>query len=235
MKAFQTKFTLVELLVTIAVIGILGALLLPALQSSLKKARLVPCKNNMRHLHFALFSYAGDNQEFFPVEFPSGLPGIFKHSIMKPYGVRLYANDNDFRKDFTNICPMNKKWPCQGTYGYSAGAEGGVCGFAGSPLPAIPGNSGGGAIWTPMSLKSVTNPATLLFLCQVPTNRAGDIAHGNFYYYNDAKTLVSSMKGEGGTRDTSLHGMQRFPAINVSGAALTLPAFQRFNKDWSPK
>lgn len=53
----KTAFTLVELLVVIAIIGILVAMLLPAIQSARESARQTDCKNRMRQFGMALQMY----------------------------------------------------------------------------------------------------------------------------------------------------------------------------------
>lgn len=59
-------FTLIELLVVVAVIGILAAILLPALGRAQQAARATRCKSNLKQIAELLTTYTGDYEGWFP-------------------------------------------------------------------------------------------------------------------------------------------------------------------------
>jgi prepilin-type N-terminal cleavage/methylation domain-containing protein/prepilin-type processing-associated H-X9-DG protein len=62
----KLKFSLIELLVVVAIIGVLSSLLLPTLGKAREKGRIAVCLNNQKQISTATFLYMDDNEGYFP-------------------------------------------------------------------------------------------------------------------------------------------------------------------------
>jgi prepilin-type N-terminal cleavage/methylation domain-containing protein len=109
-----TGFTLVELLVVIAVLAILAALLLPAISASQSKARRTTCLSNLRQINLGVRMYCDDAND----ASPSPGPAVAATNV-----VLLYSGYKALMKNYVGLkgassaadklfaCPADKFYP----------------------------------------------------------------------------------------------------------------------------
>jgi len=109
------SFTLVELLVAIAIIALLAAMLLPALSRAKEKARAAFCLNNLKQWGTATHLYTVENDDFLP---PDGSPNPSDTATNVGWYIQLPAvlglpryHDQPWRKD-PNADPGRSVWIC---------------------------------------------------------------------------------------------------------------------------
>jgi prepilin-type N-terminal cleavage/methylation domain-containing protein/prepilin-type processing-associated H-X9-DG protein len=101
-------FTLVELLVVIAIVGVLVALLMPAIQAAREAVRRAQCANQLRQLGLAALNY-----EDARAEFPSGIRQWYFNTAVSHRGVPLfsyllpYLDEANILLDWDYNDPMN--------------------------------------------------------------------------------------------------------------------------------
>jgi prepilin-type N-terminal cleavage/methylation domain-containing protein len=184
----QPAFTLVELLVVTATVGILAALLLPAISQSKKRAQQIQCVENLHQLGIGIQNFVTDNHAY-----PSGFAGTNTDNF-GPWFVQLQRGGFDISKLATNfisngvwLCPadrLRRDWHSRGipiSYGYNVYGSSGI----GVPTNAL-GLMGHfvsfSAMFEPIKESEVITPSDMMAI--------GDsFAGGVFFMRENLKTL----------------------------------------------
>ncbi|OGV50555.1 MAG: hypothetical protein A2017_20475 [Lentisphaerae bacterium GWF2_44_16] len=109
------NFTLVELLITISIIAILAALLLPALKKATDSGRETSCKGNLRQIIVLQASYTNDFNDYLPISlavaFSPNNPWSAFYNLDYVSNTKIY----DCPSDKTRT-PSSTTWPGNGHY-----------------------------------------------------------------------------------------------------------------------
>ncbi len=113
MKKTIRAFTLLELLVVVAVIAILAALLFPALNRAKSAADSAACRSNLRQLTLGLSMYVQEHRAYpSSSDFSFGAPAISMAEALQPCTGARWPRQNYYGNEY--LGPRKSIWACPG-------------------------------------------------------------------------------------------------------------------------
>ncbi len=222
-------FTLVELLVTIAIIGVLIALLLPAVQQARSAARRTTCKSHLRQIGMALASYH-DSHQMFP-------PFFVDSATNDPMQTMMLARQNQYANWLVRLLPYVEQTNLYNTWDFNVPAvqnPGRAAEIAIYKCPSDPNNSASnrcsyaGGDWARGNYGLNVTPCHIFHGVQDsstgPRSRLGGMGSANFGVRIAAVTdgtsntiFVDELRS--GLNDLDLRGTWAMPAVAAAGTS----------------
>lgn len=178
-------FTLVELLVVVAVIGILAALVMPALSNARASARKTQCVANLRQVNLAIRLYADEHSDALPAltqthPYPNGVGAYYKQLVKGYLGLSGLASPRE--SVFT--CPSDRMIRMQVRHAFVSFIFNGYEADS-SPIPRITGKK----------VSDIKNPSKAVLLGEWPGLFGGSWHPARGSGVQDAKNNLGFVDG----------------------------------------